>query len=62
MSNLYVIAQQYEDGFLLLSMDEGVIAFDGQMAAEDYADDLDEPGEFITIPYDPSMGPMILTV
>lgn len=60
--SLYVIAQQHEDGFLLLSTEGGVLAFEGQQAAEDYADTLDEPGEFVALSYEDSMGPAWVVV
>jgi hypothetical protein len=59
---MYVIAQAHEDGFLLLTMDQGVIAFEDKYAAEDFMDEIDEPGEFEAIPYESSMGPMVVAI
>lgn len=59
----YVIAQDHHDGFLILSAGpEGVIAFETVEEAQDFSDQLDEPGEFEVIPYDPTMGPLVLVV
>lgn len=60
--SFYVMAQVHEDGYLLFSLAEGVVAFETKEAAEDFADEVDEPGEFIAIPYDSSMGPMVVAV
>jgi hypothetical protein len=60
--SLYVIGAREGDGFLLLSIDGGVMAFETKHAAEDYADGLDEPGEFCAIPYADSMGPCVVII
>ena len=62
LMNMYVIAQVHEDGYLLLTVAEGVLAFEHEHDAEDFADQLDEPGEFVALVYDPSMGPMVVAV
>ena len=59
---MWVIAQEHEDGYLILNLGEGVICFESQRDAEDFSDELDEPGEFIAIQYDPSMGPAIVAI
>jgi hypothetical protein len=61
-SNVYVIAREMGEDYLLLSMDGAVLGFGSQFEAEDYADELDEEGEFVAIPYDPAMGDMIWIV
>jgi len=58
--SMYVVAQVQGDGFLLLTLDHGVVAFVSRVDAEDFADALDEPGEFVAIPYEDSMGPMVV--
>lgn len=60
--SLYVIAQSHGDGFLVLTTGAAVFAFETEFDAEDFADTLDEPGEFVAIHYDPSMGPMMVVV
>lgn len=62
-SDLFVIAQPHEDGYLILTGgDSGVFAFETKEAAEDFADGLDEPGEFEAIEYDLSMGPCVVVI
>lgn len=64
--SMYVIAQKQGDGYLLLSINTSgggaVLAFESPQDAEDYADDIDEPGEFVAIPYEDSMGPCVVAI
>lgn len=60
--NLYVIAQEHHDGYLVLTVGTTVLAFEDAFDAEDYADTLDESGEFVAIAYDPTMGPCMVVV
>jgi hypothetical protein len=58
----WVIAQPHEDDFLILNIGTEIIGFETKEEAEDFSDSLDEPGEFVAIEYDPSMGPLIVAI
>ena len=45
----YAIGQRDGEDVLLLTMEGHVLAFDSRVQAEDFSDDLDEPGEWIVV-------------
>ena len=60
MSQLYVVARDQGEDYMLISIEGGVLAFEGKHVAEDFSDRLDMDGEFVVLPYEATMGPMVV--
>jgi hypothetical protein len=56
-----IINEQDKDALAFLSMDRMALGFDSKVQAEDFADDLDEPGEWAACPIPPGIPVVMVT-
>jgi len=69
MSEMFVVAVVATDddgepeGFFLLTVEQGIMAFEDEAVARQYADQADDvPKGYVLLPYQADMGPCVVIV